>query len=390
MDECGPAKHIYYFDTSKPNQSILNAEITSGMNIAVQIETCPPTAMSSTKTHTTADPVERTTFTPTSNPSAKPITASPTQPGVLICGDEGTLGSYTSGSLIFEATLPFAGDITFDASDSNFAVTNIEARTKLGALVGSDSDHDGVLVLTLPPGEYKFIMSGDAPGVYLATLDCTSNEPTLSPTRAPVDHPITPHPSAFPSAKPIAPSQAATTPSATHTTDTATPIISTFEPSKSPTKRPIKHTFVSSQAESTRETGENGDDNEQATGDNDSDSLRTIFYIMVSLMCFCCVCNCIVFGMKKNSNFMNDMKNVTRFWKQDIVTDNVIQITLSSNVHQVMSGEEEIGNGQCRKDRIGDGGGVQKSFNLQHIIYGASEGVMGEQKDQSDSEDLFR
>eukprot|EP01083_Nonionella_stella_P139958 428123_1 len=233
-------------------------------------------------------------------------------------------------------------------------------------------------------------MSGDAPGVYLATLDCTSNEPTLSPTRAPVDHPITPHPSAFPSAKPIAPSQAATTPSATHTTDTATPIISTFEPSKSPTKRPIKHTFVSSQAESTRETGENGDDNEQATGDNDSDSLRTIFYIMVSLMCFCCVCNCIVFGMKKNSNFMNDMKNVTRFWKQDIVTDNVIQITLSSNVHQVMSGEEEIGNGQCRKDRIGDGGGVQKSFNLQHIIYGASEGVMGEQKDQSDSEDLFR
>eukprot|EP01083_Nonionella_stella_P065618 172100_1 len=80
----------------------------------------------------------------------------------------------------------------------------------------------------------------------------------------------------------------------------------------------------------------------------------------------------------------NTPKDVT------ISVGNVIQITLSSNVHQVMSGEEEIGNGQCRKDRIGDGGGVQKPINLQHIIYGASEGVMGEQKDQSDSEDLFR
>eukprot|EP01083_Nonionella_stella_P172471 592014_1 len=42
----------------------------------------------------------------------------------------------------------------------------------------------------------------------------------------------------------------------------------------------------------------------------------------------------------------NTPKDVT------ISVGNVIQITLSSNVHQVMSGEEEIGNGQCRKDRI--------------------------------------
>eukprot|EP01083_Nonionella_stella_P066376 174747_1 len=40
MDDCGPGKQIYYFDTSKPNQSIVNSEGTSGMNTVVQIETC--------------------------------------------------------------------------------------------------------------------------------------------------------------------------------------------------------------------------------------------------------------------------------------------------------------------------------------------------------------
>eukprot|EP01083_Nonionella_stella_P117712 351099_1 len=71
MNECGPAKHIYYFDTSKPNQSILTAEAISGMNTVVQIETCAPSAMPSTKTHT-SNPVTITPTTNTVQPSAFP------------------------------------------------------------------------------------------------------------------------------------------------------------------------------------------------------------------------------------------------------------------------------------------------------------------------------
>eukprot|EP01083_Nonionella_stella_P117714 351103_1 len=196
MNECGPAKHIYYFDTSKPNQSILTAEAISGMNTVVQIETCAPSAMPSTKTHT-SNPV---TITPTTN---------------------------------------------------------------------------------------------------------------------------TVQPSAF--------------------------------PTKLLTKRPLKHTSTLY-------------DNEQSTGDELSDGLRTVFYVMVSLMAFCCVCNCIVFAIKKYS--VKDMTAV----------DTVVTKTSSSNVQQVIQVEAGIGNEHWKEDSAGDGG------VRQYIIYYTSEEGMQRQ----DSEDLFR
>eukprot|EP01083_Nonionella_stella_P283532 965136_1 len=159
-----------------------------------------------------------TTTIPTTSPSPRPTTASPTQPDVMSCGDD-SMGAYSNGQLIFETTMPFVGALTFDASNSDFTVTNIEAFTKLGSLLGTDLDHDEVItVSTAVAGAYKFIMAGELEGqntgIYHVKVRCMSDEPTRSPTKsptqdpsegpsyAPVDHLTTAHPHPEPTTNP--------------------------------------------------------------------------------------------------------------------------------------------------------------------------------------------
>eukprot|EP01084_Bolivina_argentea_P146552 256578_1 len=164
-----------------------------------------PVSPNPTKRPTHVPTPKPITAAPTPRPTPKPTTPSPTQPGVLACG-QSSVGTYSSGPLIFEARLPFTGQIIFDASVSTFGIVGIEAFTKLGSYVGTDSDQDGVVALTLPPGDYSFSMVGERSGVYHVQIRCVSEEPTPSPTQtpikdpthAPADHPVTPHPSASP------------------------------------------------------------------------------------------------------------------------------------------------------------------------------------------------
>eukprot|EP01083_Nonionella_stella_P287798 979732_1 len=140
----------------------------------------------------------------------------------------------------------------------------MEAFTKLGSSLGSDLDHDGVITLSLPPGEYTFTMTGDASGVYLMQVFCVSGAPTENPSYAPVDHPITPHPSRSsspPTDKSVSPSQAPNV-------VTPTTMKPSVLPTKTPTKRPVKVvTSPPSQAETTRDESESGYDTTQ--GDNE-------------------------------------------------------------------------------------------------------------------------
>eukprot|EP01083_Nonionella_stella_P185021 673522_1 len=73
-------------------------------------------------------PTKKPTLTPTSSPSPQPTTASPTQPGFISCGED-SVGMYSSGKLIFEISMPFDGELIFDASGSKVALTTIEAFT---------------------------------------------------------------------------------------------------------------------------------------------------------------------------------------------------------------------------------------------------------------------
>eukprot|EP01083_Nonionella_stella_P185020 673521_1 len=73
-------------------------------------------------------PTKKPVAPPTSSPSPQPTTASPTQPGFISCGED-SVGMYSSGKLIFEISMPFDGELIFDASGSKVALTTIEAFT---------------------------------------------------------------------------------------------------------------------------------------------------------------------------------------------------------------------------------------------------------------------
>eukprot|EP01083_Nonionella_stella_P145334 455190_1 len=78
---------------------------------------------------TGAPTVRPTTSMPT---TVNPTTASPTQPGAMACGEQ-KVGIYTVGQiLVFEAYIPFTGELIFDASGSNFQLKSIESFTSLG------------------------------------------------------------------------------------------------------------------------------------------------------------------------------------------------------------------------------------------------------------------
>eukprot|EP01083_Nonionella_stella_P119624 357765_1 len=181
-----------------------------------------PTAQPIT-TKPTLDPTSSpVTVEPSSHPSTRSPTQSPTQPRVIQCGDDIT-GAYSQGSLHFEITVSFPVHMIFDASGSDFGVTNLAVYTRLGTELMTDSDQDGVLTLTLPGGDFRFTMTGNVQtsSTYHVKLRCITEAPTRSPTQsptktdvshvttttkqptyAPVHHPITAHPSSSPNTKP--------------------------------------------------------------------------------------------------------------------------------------------------------------------------------------------
>eukprot|EP01083_Nonionella_stella_P240552 840840_1 len=90
------------------------------------------------------------TIKPTNVPTKKPTTPSPTAPGALSCG-ESDVGPYNGVALNFHTTMPFYGELIFNASGSNFDVIEVEAFTYLGMLLETDVDHDGIVHLSNAP-----------------------------------------------------------------------------------------------------------------------------------------------------------------------------------------------------------------------------------------------
>eukprot|EP01083_Nonionella_stella_P271872 921715_1 len=194
---------------------------TSSPTVLPTANTTEPTIHPSM--YPSANPTNDPTIHPSSNPSFIPTTPLPTQPGAILCG-ESSAGPYSNDELIFETQIPFDGDLIFDARRSSFEVTGIEMFTQMGSKLATDSDHDGVITLGVPSGDYRFIMTGNAQSndTYHVNVGCVSDQPTPSPTEvptkrptliptqfpapqptfAPVDHPITSHPSPLSSADP--------------------------------------------------------------------------------------------------------------------------------------------------------------------------------------------
>eukprot|EP01083_Nonionella_stella_P145321 455128_1 len=262
------------------------------------IATVPTTSASPTPQPTPKPTSNPTTARPTSRPSVNPTTAAPT-PAVLTCG-EAKVGAYNGGTFIFESSIHFAGELVFDASSSNFDIQNIEAFSKLGSLLEQDTDHDGIVSISVPAGEYRFVLLGVTPGVFHVQIRCVSDaptpapsvDPTPRPSYAPVDHPITMHPSMPPTPGP-----------------TVTPPTTTRVPSKRPSKRPTvvapvptKKPSVSRSSVTNTEQTDDGALHEVPAGDQvlliDSSELRIAVYVMISCL-ICCICGCVMFGLYK-------------------------------------------------------------------------------------------
>eukprot|EP01083_Nonionella_stella_P188030 692227_1 len=186
---------------------------TSSPTVLPTANTTEPTIHPSM--YPSANPTNDPTIHPSSNPSFIPTTPLPTQPGAILCG-ESSAGPYSNDELIFETQIPFDGDLIFDARRSSFEVTGIEMFTQMGSKLATDSDHDGVITLGVPSGDYRFIMMGNAQSndTYHVHVACVSDQPTQVPTKiptpiptmrpsySPVDHPITPHPTKTPIVRP--------------------------------------------------------------------------------------------------------------------------------------------------------------------------------------------
>eukprot|EP01083_Nonionella_stella_P222021 792629_1 len=188
----------------------------------------------------TKQPTSNPTHPPTPNPTLKPTgtpTARPTNPVASDCGDT-VNGEYHGLPVTFAVNLPFDGNLQFDASTSDFPVTEIDAFTKLGTALATDTDNDEKVTLyDAPAGDYKFIISGGTQsGTFEAIISCftpsptphpfiQTPEPVLNPTKRPMPwptaRPVTAQPTHHPTSSPLTtepsshPSTRSTTPSPT-------------------------------------------------------------------------------------------------------------------------------------------------------------------------------
>eukprot|EP01083_Nonionella_stella_P182923 659571_1 len=224
----------------------------------------------------------------------------------MTCGAS-TVGQYSNAGdqLIFEMNMPFTGDLIFDASNSNFAISGIDAQTKLGSYLGSDSDNDGVISLNpAVVGDYKFIMTGASGGVYHVQIRCVSDEPTVFPTQSPTKTPsyaATNHPTRGPSTEPSV------------SLVTSKPTDTTGMPTDGPTDRPTKQPTSLTTSQSDHQGSDSDEFNGQGESADISD-MRIAVYVMSSVI-ICCVCLCMMILFYKYC--YGDMKKMVRIQSEN-------------------------------------------------------------------------
>eukprot|EP01083_Nonionella_stella_P094998 266641_1 len=116
----------------------------------------------------TSFPSNTPTQSPSNDPSTNP-TSSPTKPRLLCGGDN--VGTYTEGKITFDVTMPYDGEMIFDASGSNFNVTSIEMYDVSRGLLGNDSDSDGKIMIHVIAGDYTIDIEGSVTGTGIYHVD---------------------------------------------------------------------------------------------------------------------------------------------------------------------------------------------------------------------------
>eukprot|EP01083_Nonionella_stella_P150827 481083_1 len=191
--DCGPAKQVLYFDTSRPSQYINDADWSEGGTVSASVGTCP-----------TPQP----TNNPTANPTNKP-TLAPTLPPM----NAPTTNPYVSPS--FSPTLPPAAPSSAPSSSPTSAPTLPPTHAP-----------------SSPPTLAPTINPTFAPS-------STSSTPSSHPTRAPTNNPT----SAPTSAPTLPPTHAPSSPPTLAPTinPTFAPSSTSSTPSSHPTRAPTNN-----------------------------------------------------------------------------------------------------------------------------------------------------
>eukprot|EP01083_Nonionella_stella_P290423 988189_1 len=185
------------------------------------------------------------TNNPTTDPSRSP-TPKPTVPSRLTCGQQ-VSGEYNNMALSFDVEILYHGDLTFDASSSNFVIQSLTAVFGVTP-IASDTDHDGVLTISdAIPAIYKFTIQA-LDGLY-DTFDvkvtCQSDHPTSAPSVLPTVTPTaqpTPQPTKSPSARPsLYPTSKPSSHPVMPGTPSLAPIPTTLPPSNKQTPSPTNN-----------------------------------------------------------------------------------------------------------------------------------------------------
>eukprot|EP01083_Nonionella_stella_P285259 971003_1 len=226
--------------------------------------------------------------------------------------------------------MPFTGDIIFDASNSNFGIAEIQALTALGTSLGSDSDGDGVVTLSQAiASDYKFVMVGEATGVYHVKIQCVSDSPTKDPTTPPVNHPITAHPTRRPSLGPFV----------SPVTSEPTTAMPTVLPSKRPTPLVTTKRPIATVADTTEDSNDNDEREDEVQGEAEPSDVRIAVYILCGLI-ICCVCLCVVFVFYRYC--LGDMKQVMHIQNEVMGDTAAMHKDAATNVVPVNSGDWTI------------------------------------------------
>eukprot|EP01084_Bolivina_argentea_P013500 25355_1 len=292
-------------------------------NLAPSWQTCQIHASNVDPIHVTVNLTISSTANPSYAPTNHPITTAPssTQPGTIMCGVP-SVGVYSNAGdqLIFEVSMAFIGELIFDASGSNFAIAGIEVFTGLDAFLGWDSDKDGIVSLNpAAVGDYKFILVGEATGIYYVQIGCVSDEPTVFPTQTPTKYPITAHhtsthgPSIKPSNSPVM--------------RDPTTAIRTVLPTHRPSHRPTP--LVTTERPIVADTTEDEDPlkGNQSQGEN---GVRSAAFV-VSGFVICCLCVCV--GIVFHKYFWDDVKKM-------IETQNEVMISHPANAPMAANSED--------------------------------------------------
>eukprot|EP01083_Nonionella_stella_P054721 144439_1 len=397
--DCGPAKQVLYFDTSRPNQYINDADWSEGGTVSASVGTCPtpqptnnptakPTTNPSEPTHDptskpTNQPTAKPTRNPTSNPTNKPTSNPTTKP----------TGTPTSSPI--PTAQPSRNPTTNPTNKPTPKPTNTPTYKPTRSPTANPTPNP-TDTPTLKPTRYPTSDPTNKP-----TSDPTryptakpTHGPTRSPTKVPTEQPTdapVPHPTRHPITAPptsLPTDQPTRSPTTAEPTTKRPTLLPTDQPARRPTLNagagrrptapPVESTTIS--APSDAETTIDSQTEAPFIVEETTMDMRTIVmqYIVfiVGAPVLCCVCCLVVFVFYKRYVKDGIISSITGHSEdvRNIQMNHTDRVVSTSNVMPMQGMRTDYL--QTNNNKGINVVGIQLSGEVNHGQYDADERVI--------------